>query len=64
MSMSLALSICVLLISLIQLINGTKFLNTTPLSLSSACLAVASFPAPAIVIFPLQEYMHHCNHIN
>ena len=51
--MSLALSICVLLISLIQLINGVQFLNTTPLFLSSACLAAASSPAPAIVIFPL-----------
>ena len=51
--MSLALSICVLLISLIQLINGAQFLNTTPLFHSSACLAATSFPAPAIVIFPL-----------
>ena len=51
--MSLALSICLLLISLIQLINGAQFLNITPLFLSSACLAAASFPAPAIVIFPL-----------
>ena len=51
--MSLALPICVLLISLIQLINGAQFLNTTPLSLSSACLAAAFSPAPAIVIFPV-----------
>ena len=39
--MSLALSICVLLISLMQLVNGAQFLNATPLSLSSAGLAVA-----------------------
>ena len=51
--MSLALSICVLLISLIQLINGAQFLNTTPLSLPSACLAAASVPLPLIVIVPL-----------
>ena len=51
--MSLALSICVLLISLIQLVNGAQFLNITTLSLSSACLAAASAPAPVIVIFPL-----------
>ena len=51
--MSLALSICVLLISLMQLVNGAQFLNATPLSLSSACLAAALSPAPVIVIFPL-----------
>ena len=51
--MSLALSICVLLISLMQLVNGVQFLNATPLSLSSASLASASSPAPVIVIFPL-----------
>ena len=51
--MSFQLSIWVLLISLIQLVNGTQFLHATPLSLSSACLAAASGPAPVIVIFPL-----------
>ena len=51
--MSLALSICVLLISLIQLVNGAQFLNITTLSLSSACLAAASFPVPVIEIVPL-----------
>ena len=51
--MSLALSICALFISLIQLINGAQFLSATPLSLSSACLAAASAPSPAIVIAPL-----------
>ena len=44
--MSLALPTCVLFISLMQVINGAQFLNATPLSLSSACLAAASSPAP------------------
>ena len=43
----------VLFVSLLQLINGAQFLNITPLSLSSACPAAASSPAPAIVIVPL-----------
>ena len=51
--MSLALSPCVLLISLMQLINGAQLLNATPLSLSSVCLVAASAHAPVIVIFPL-----------
>ena len=51
--MSLALSTCVLFISLMQLIKGAQFLNATPLSLSSACLAAAPAPAPVIVILPL-----------
>ena len=51
--MFLALSICVLFISLMQLVNGVQFLNATLLSLLSACLAAASSPAPVIVIFPL-----------
>ena len=32
--------------------NGAQFLNVTPLSLSSACLAAASSPALMIVIVP------------
>ena len=51
--MSLTLSTCVLFISLMQLVTGGQFLNATPLSLSSACLAAASAPAPLIVIVPL-----------
>ena len=51
--MSLALSICVLLISLMQLIKGAQFLNAIPLSLSSASLAAAAAPLPLIVILPL-----------
>ena len=51
--MSLAFSICVLFISLIQLIKGAQFLDYTPLSLSPACLAAASAPLPLIVIVPL-----------
>ena len=46
MSMSLALSTCVLFISLIQLIKGAQFLNDTPLPLSSARLATSSPPLP------------------
>ena len=49
--MSLALSKCVLFISLMQLVNGAQFLNATPLCLSSACLAAALSPAPGIVFF-------------
>ena len=48
--MSLALSTCVSLISLIQLINGAQFLNAAALSLSSVYLAATSAPAPVIVI--------------
>ena len=33
--------------------NGAQVLNARPLSLSSACLAAASSPAPVIVSFPL-----------
>ena len=51
--MSLALSICVLFISLMQLIKGAQFLNITPLSHSSACLAASSASLPLIVIVPL-----------
>ena len=51
--MFLTSSICVLFISLVQLINGAQFLNATPLSLSSKCLAAASAPSPAIVIVRL-----------
>ena len=36
-----------------QLMNGAQFLNATPLTLQSACLAAALSPAPVIVIFPL-----------
>ena len=61
--MSLALSISVLFISLLQLIKAVHLLNITPLFLLSACLAAASSPAPAIFIVPLTS-MHHYNHIN
>ena len=50
--MSLALFTCVLFILVMQLMNGAQFLNATPLSLSSACIAAALYPAPVIVIFP------------
>ena len=51
--MPLALSICVLFISLIQLIKGAQFLNDTLLSVSSASLVAVSAPLPLIVIVPL-----------
>ena len=47
------MSICVLLILLMQLVKGAQFLNATPFSLSSARVAAASAPIPIIVIFPL-----------
>ena len=43
MSISLGLSMSVLFILLMHLVNGAQFLNIMPLSLSSACLAGASF---------------------
>ena len=48
--MSLALSISVLFISLLQLVNGAQLLNITPLFRSSACFAATSSPALVIVI--------------
>ena len=53
--MSLALSTCVLFISLIQLVKEAQLFNTTPLYLSSACIAAASSHAPVIVIVPLTK---------
>ena len=52
-SISLALSNSVLFISLLQLVNGARFLNITPLFLSSACLHAVSSSAPVVVILPL-----------
>ena len=59
----MALSISVLFILFMHLVNGAQFLNVTPLSLSSACLAAHDFAAvlrqsvsgrafPVIVIVP------------
>ena len=53
--MPLALPACVLFLSLMQLVNGAKFLNGTPLSLSSSCLAAVSSPSLVTVIFPLTK---------
>ena len=63
---SLALSTWVLFISLMQLVNGAKFLHATHLSLSSACLTANNCAAvlglsssgsgptfPIIFMFPL-----------
>ena len=49
--MYLALSICVLFISLMQSVNGAQFLNTTSLSLLFGCAAGGG--TGAIVIVPL-----------
>ena len=60
--MSLALSTCVLLISLIQLVNGAQFLNITFLS-----LLFTAAPSAAVLltlIVPLTRIYDHCNHIN
>ena len=48
--MYLSLSICLLLISFVELVNGAQFVNATPLSLSSPCPAAALSPAPVAVI--------------
>ena len=42
----------VLFILVMHLVNGAKFLNVTPLFLSSARLAAAPSPAPVTVIVP------------
>ena len=73
----MALSISVLFILLMHLTNGAQFLNITPLSLSSACLAANSCSAclgaarfgcapalPVIVIVPFTSSMHRHNHRN
>ena len=60
--MSLALSICVLLISLIQLVNGAQLLNITFLSV---LLALASAAAVLLtVIVPLTRIYASLNHIS
>ena len=50
--MSLALSICVMFISLMQLVNGAQFLNITYLSLlPSAAVTTATDLVPLISIY-------------
>ena len=51
--MSLALSICVLLISLIQLVNGAQFLNITFLLALFTAAAAAAATVLLTVIVPL-----------
>ena len=53
-----------LFILIMHLVHGAKFLNITPLFLSSNSLAAASYSCPVIVIFPLKICMHLHNHIN
>ena len=54
-SISLALSICVLFISLMQSVNGAQFLNISSFSL---------LPRPAADAVPLEGCIHHYNHTN
>ena len=63
MSMSLALSICVLFISFMQLVNGAQDLIIVFFLLfgSAAAAAAAVF---GTVKLHSQIYMHHYNHIN
>ena len=58
-SISSTLSMSVLFILVMHLVNGAHFLNVTPLSLLSACLAAASFPAPVIVLVAFTS-MYEC----
>ena len=53
--MSLALSISVLSVSVLQLVNEPQFLNIRPLFLSYTRLAAASSSAPVIVILLLKS---------
>ena len=59
MSMSLALSICVLFISLMQLVNGGQDLIMIFFLLFGSAAAVFG-----TVKLHSQIYMHHYNHIN
>ena len=62
MSISLALSICVLVISLTQLVNREKLWNVTFLFvLFSAALAAAIL---TVLVPSTSIYMCHYNHIN
>ena len=61
MSMPLPLSICVLFLSLTQLVNGVQFLVIIFFLLFAAAPAAAVF---GTVIVTLTIYMHHYNHID
>ena len=56
--MSLALSICVLIILLMQSVNGVQFLNTTCMSLFLPPVANAT------IVIVLLTSIHHYKHIN
>ena len=65
MSMSLALSICVLFISFMQLVNGAQDLIIVFFLLfGSAAAAAAAAAVFGTVKLHSQIYMHHYNHIN
>ena len=57
--MPLALSICALYFSLLQLVNGAQFLSTT-------CILLFPLPASnaATAIVNSRAHMDHYNHIN
>ena len=58
-SLPLALSICVLLILLMQSVKGAQFLNTTFLSALFASVAVAVAAVFGTVTVPLKACMYH-----
>ena len=45
-------------------LNGAQFLDIAPLFLLSSCFTIPSAPAPEMVVFHSQVWMHHYNHIN
>ena len=64
MSMSLALSICVLFISFMQLVNGAQDLIIVFFLLFGSAAAAAAAAVFGTVKLHSQIYMHHYNHIN
>ena len=51
----------VLFISVLQLINGTQFLNTTPISLLSACLAANNGALVLLAAVPASPGNCYCS---
>ena len=65
MSMTLALSICILFIALMQLVNGAQFLIIIFFLLFAAAAAAAAVAVFRTVIVALKSiYMQRYNHIN
>ena len=61
MPMSLALSVCVLFISLMQLVNEAQFLIIISFIMFAAAPAAALFGT--VIVALTSTYMHHYNHI-